>query len=255
MQQRFIVPRIYSDMSNQSEGYFQFAFHCQICGDTLETPTQRSNIATATKAMDLGIGFLNNFWGRAAEMGEQVFGSRWEAEHDQALQKAWESIKHSYHFCNQCKDTVCLRCWNNAVSLCTRCAPDLKANAATYKHQLTMDAQRSQIEQGFQAPQFATEVVPSAVTPDMLRPPAGTGPKLPPGASVPTTTGGIPMTPSGIPTQMACPNCGEMGMTGKFCQNCGTKIPVPNLVCPNCATPVLTKGNFCQECGAPLRGA
>jgi len=256
MQQRFVVPRIYNDMSSESEGYFQFSFYCPICGDTLETPPQRSKVATATKAMDLGIGLLNNFWGRAAEMGEQVFGSKWHAEHDQALQKAWDAIKHNYRFCNQCKDTVCLRCWNEAVSLCTRCAPDLKADAATYKHQLTMGAQRTQIDQNYQRPQFNTDAVPTAVTPDMLRPPAGQpagAPNLPPGSATALPQGSAVSPALGnIPVEMPCPNCGQKGMTGKFCQHCGTRIPVPDLFCPNCATPVLTKGNFCQECGAPL---
>jgi hypothetical protein len=249
MQQRFVVPNIYSDMSSETEGYFQFAFHCPICGDTVETPTQRSKIATATKAMDLGIGLLNNFWGRAAEMGEQVFGSKWHAEHDQALQKAWETIKHNYRFCNQCNDTVCLRCWNNAVSLCTRCAPDLKADAATYKHQLIRDALHTQLEQNLQAPQFATEAVPAAVTPDMLRQPANN----PAGAAPQRPQNAAPVPIAGdIPLESPCPNCGQKGLTGKFCQHCGTRIPVPDLFCPNCAMPILTKGNFCQECGAPL---
>ena len=49
-----------------------------------------------------------------------------------------------------------------------------------------------------------------------------------------------------------CPNCGETGNTGKFCQNCGTAKPVAAgpWTCPNCGAQGNT-GKFCPSCGQP----
>ena len=48
-------------------------------------------------------------------------------------------------------------------------------------------------------------------------------------------------------------SCGQSGITGKFCPNCGTKKPEPKpsadswqCTCGNIAT-----GKFCPECGSP----
>ena len=66
--------------------------------------------------------------------------------------------------------------------------------------------------------------------------------------------------PSSAPDGWTCPNCGKTGITGNFCNNCGTKkevaaVPqaeepaVPSTWdCPNCgATGIET--NFCNNCG------
>ena len=47
-----------------------------------------------------------------------------------------------------------------------------------------------------------------------------------------------------------CPNCGKI-ITGKFCEECGTKAP-ENLEkkCPKCGT--VARGKFCTECGTKI---
>ena len=51
-----------------------------------------------------------------------------------------------------------------------------------------------------------------------------------------------------------CPQCGQEGNTGKFCNNCGAKKPEPKpaeadgWTCPNCGHQGNT-GKFCNECG------
>src|SRR6266568_3275761 len=136
MPSNFVVPNIYQDMSNQGQGYFAFRFSCQICYWTTETTPIRSKIATTQSIMDIGVGMLGGFWGRAAEAGEQMYGSKWHQEQATALQKSWDEIKHEFHYCPKCHHTVCTRCFSSKVNLCVNCAPDLKADAASHLHEL-----------------------------------------------------------------------------------------------------------------------
>ncbi len=242
MPSNFIVPNIYQDRSNQSQGYFAFCFSCQICGWAVDTTPQRSKIATATNVMDVGVGLLGGFWGRAAQAGEQIYGSNWHKEQAEALQKAWVEIQHDFNTCAHCHLTVCTRCFNSKVNLCVRCAPDLKADGASYQHELNVEAQRQQIQGGYQAPQFNTAGVPSAVDGSMLKP-ANDAPARP------------ATSQDGYPTSIACSRCQHMGAPGKFCENCGTKLALPDLFCPGCATKVGPTTRFCPECGTKLQQA
>lgn len=260
MSQPFQVPNIYYDMSDQSQGYFAFRFTCQHCNWSIETRPIRSKVATATNVMDLGIGMLRGFWGQAAEMGEKFYGSKWHTEQQEALQKAWAEVKVQFHFCAKCHSTICTRCFNPQLNICTYCAPDLKADAAQYQHGLNIEAQREQIQQHYHAPQFNVSAVPSAVTPDMIAPPASQQQALPPGAQnalpLPTPAPGpaalAGFNTPGYPQSVPCPNCGHGGVPGKFCADCGTKLPLPDLFCPKCAAPVEVNTRFCSECGTRL---
>jgi membrane protease subunit (stomatin/prohibitin family) len=238
----YVVPNIYQDISNQSQGYFAFRFSCQICYWSTDTTPRRSNVSTAQNVMDIGVGMLGGFWGRAAETGEQMYGSKWHQEQAQALQHAWGEIQHEFHLCPKCHQTVCMRCFNTILNLCTRCAPDLKADAAGFQHGLNIDAQHKQLEANYRAPQFNTDAVPSAVDAEMVRPPQGQ-----PSAAA--------LSPGGYPRQVACPICRRMGPPGKFCEDCGTKLPLPDLFCPQCASPVAAASRFCPECGTKLQQA
>lgn len=236
---QYVVPRIYQDISNQSQGYFAFRFTCEICGWSVDTTPQRSRVSTATNVMDIGVGLLGGFWGRAAEAGEQIYGSKWHQEQAEALQKAWKEIEHEFHLCPKCHKTVCMRCFNTKLNLCSNCAPDLKADGASFQHGLNLNAQQQQIEAGYRAPQFNTEAVPSAVEADMLRP------------SQPVA----PLAAGSYPKLVMCANCRRMGPPGKFCEDCGQKLPLPDLYCPHCSSQVETTSRFCPECGTKLQQA
>ncbi|MFL5660173.1 MAG: zinc ribbon domain-containing protein [Ktedonobacteraceae bacterium] len=261
MTQRYIVPNIYQDISNQSQGYFAFRFSCQECYWSVDTMPIRSQVSTATNIMDVGVGLLGGFWGRAAEAGEQIYGSRWHTEQAAALQKAWGEIQHEFHLCPKCHRTVCMRCFNIQLNLCTgsSCAPDLKADGTQFQHQMNIDAQREQIEQNYRAPQFNTNAIPSAASADMLMPPQlpqGIPQQAPiqqPQAPTPAAIAGF-NTP-GYPQAVMCPTCRRMGPPGKYCQDCGTKLPLPDLFCPNCSTTLETTARFCPECGTKLQMA
>ena len=46
-------------------------------------------------------------------------------------------------------------------------------------------------------------------------------------------------------------SCGQTGITGKFCPNCGTKKPEPTAADGwTCSCGAVNKGKFCSECGA-----
>jgi hypothetical protein len=254
MSQFYQVPNIYQDNSNQSQGYFAFRFVCQHCQWQIDTTPIRSSVSTATNIMDIGVGMLGGFWGRAAEAGEQIYGSQWHKEQAQALQKSWAQVEHNFHFCPKCHATVCMRCFNMQLNLCNTCAPDLKADGALFQHQLNIDAQHQQIGQSYEAPRFNVGAIPSAATPDMLKQPAQqlnapgqNAPLLSPAAM-------IGMGTPGYPQSVACPTCRRMGPPGKFCQDCGTRLPMPDLFCPGCSAPVESTARFCTECGAKLHG-
>ncbi len=268
MAEFFTVPNIYSDLSNQSQGYFMFRFACQKCGTAIESTPIRSTVGTAQNVMDIGVGMLGGFWGRAAQAGEQIYGSKWHQEQAHALTQAWQQVQHEFHTCPKCHITVCMRCWNVTLNLCTGCAPDLKADGAGYQHEMNIEAQRQQIQQGYQAPQFNVAAIPSAVTPDMMRQPpqqlpqpfqqppqqlAAPGQPGQPGQHSPVA--GTPFSTPGYPKQVMCPKCRRMGPPGKFCEDCGTKLPMPDLFCPNCAEPVDITTRFCPECGTKLQQA
>ncbi len=253
MGQYYQVPGIYQDYSNQSQGYFAFRFTCQRCYWHIDTTPIRSNVATATNIMDIGVGMLGGFLGRAAREGEQLYGSQWHKEQAEALQKSWAGIQHHFNVCPKCQKTVCVRCFNTKLNLCIGCAPDLKADGAQFQHNLNIDAQRGQIEQSYEAPQFNVSAIPSAATPDMLKQPVQQQPSLSqPAAAQIQPAALIGMSTPGYPKTVACPTCSHMGAPGKFCQDCGTKIPLPDLFCPNCSLPVESSARFCAECGTKL---
>lgn len=272
MSQRYVVPNIYQDISNQSQGYFAFRFVCQQCYWAVDTRPIRSSVSTVTNVMDIGVGLLGGFWGRAAEAGEQIYGSRWHAEQADALQKSWAEIQHEFHLCPKCHHTVCNRCFNLKLNICTGCAPDLKADGASFQHEMNIDAQRKQLEANYAAPQFNTAGIPSAVDPDMLAPSARPPQPTPPPQGYPSQQQGY-MPPQGMPgfqgagqasaaftntpagTLVMCPTCRRMGPAGKFCQDCGTKLPLPEAHCPQCASKIGFGARFCPECGAKLQMA
>ena len=217
--------------------------------------------------MDIGVGLLGGFWGRAAQAGEQMYGSKWHTEQADALQKSWAQIQHEFHLCPKCHRTVCMRCFNVQLNLCAGCAPDLKADGAQFQHEINIEAQRKQIEQNYHAPQFNVNAVPSAVTPDMVIPqqprqqqqrlPQPQQPAIqPPQAQQALTPAAIAgFNTPGYPQTVMCPTCRRMGPPGKFCQDCGTKLPWPDLFCPKCASPLETGARFCPECGTKLQMA
>ncbi len=252
--QHYVVPSIYQDISNQYQGYFAFRFACEQCSWAVDTRPVRSTVSTVSNVMDLGVGMLGGFLGRAAEMGEKIYGSQWHTEQANALQKSWAEIQDQFHLCPKCHRTVCQRCYNHRLNLCTNCAPDLKADGAGYQHELNIEAQRQQIQQGYQTPPFNVNAVPSAATPDMLTPAAT--PHMPsplPQAPSPAAIAGF-STP-GYPDAVMCPTCRRMGPPGKFCQDCGTKLPLPDLFCPSCSVSVEASARFCPECGTRLHTA
>ena len=57
---------------------------------------------------------------------------------------------------------------------------------------------------------------------------------------------------SAAPSGWTC-SCGQSGITGNFCPNCGSKKPEPKPAAENwlCACGATATGKFCPECGKP----
>jgi hypothetical protein len=251
MAQNYVVPAIYQDFSDQNQGYFAFRFVCQHCHWQIDTRPIQSTIAMTQNIVDMGAGLLGGFFGRAAEMGQKFYGTKWHEEQADALQKAWAQVQQNFHLCPRCHTTVCMRCFNVQLNLCTSCAPDLKADGAHFQHQLNVSAQQEQIQQHYEPPKFNVRAVPSAVTPDMLQPAPGQL-QLPPSQSQARIAITGANAHHGYPQTVSCPTCRRMGTPGKFCQDCGTKLPRPDLFCPGCAVVVEPGTRFCSECGTKI---
>lgn len=259
--QNYTVPNIYQDISNQSQGYFAFRFACQQCGWAVQSRPIRSSVSTVTNVMDIGVGMLGGFWGRAAEAGEHIYGSKWHQEQVDALQKSWAEVQPQFHYCPKCFRTVCARCFNLTLNLCTQDAPDLKADGASFQHEKNIESQHQQIAEQYQAPQFNVRAIPSAVTPDLVTPPfqpqqlqyPPQNPQQMGAAAIPAPASAFPNL--NYPQAVMCPTCRRMGPPGKFCQDCGTKLPLPDLFCPKCATPLENNPHFCPECGTRIQQA
>ena len=54
-------------------------------------------------------------------------------------------------------------------------------------------------------------------------------------------------------TAWACPSCGKIGITSKFCPDCGAKKPEETWTCPDCGTRDI-RSKFCPECGRKREG-
>ncbi len=63
MEQNYIVPNIYQDMSDQNQGYFAFRFICQQCRWQIDTRPIRSTISTVSNIADIGIGLFRRLLG------------------------------------------------------------------------------------------------------------------------------------------------------------------------------------------------
>src|SRR5438067_11901697 len=112
-----------------------------------------------------------------------------------------------------------MRCFNVKLNLCTgsACAPDMKADGTQFQHQLNIEAQRQQIQQQYQAPQFNVNAIPSSATPDMLVPQQ---PQIQQ-QSIPSQVSQVPVAPTpasiagfstpGYPRAVMCPTCRRMG--------------------------------------------
>ena len=73
------------------------------------------------------------------------------------------------------------------------------------------------------------------------QPPAGTTPQ----------TGGPAGGPAGGPGLITCPSCSTQVPPGKFCTNCGNKLPEPGRNhCAECGHELPPEAKFCPNCGA-----
>ena len=121
---RFV--RNVDDLSD--DGGYKFRFHCDTCGDGVESQYVRSSANVLKTGLQVFQIFRNFGWGSTAVDGVDR-GLRGK-EHDAAYERAVNEAMVSFSKCSHCGSYTCEHCWNAAIGLCERCAPDAGEAAA-----------------------------------------------------------------------------------------------------------------------------
>lgn len=121
---RFV--RNVDDLSD--DGGYKFRFHCDTCGDGVETQYVGSSANLLKTGLQIFQMFRNFGFGNAAVDGVDR-GLRGK-ERDAAFEKAVHEAMVSFSKCSHCGSWSCEHCWNGAVGMCEKCAPDAGEAAA-----------------------------------------------------------------------------------------------------------------------------
>ncbi|MEA3402694.1 MAG: hypothetical protein U9R79_15750 [Armatimonadota bacterium] len=109
----------YEDLSTDL-GY-QFRFYCERCdADYLSEFQPRSPQDENGLLEGMGEMLVEG----TEERGE-VRATEGDPEHEAALQAAIAEVKEHFHQCPRCGEWVCDLCWNAAMLMCEKCAPDM----------------------------------------------------------------------------------------------------------------------------------
>jgi hypothetical protein len=205
--------RNHRDHSNDT-GY-QFEFFCDKCGNGHRSSFQTSGMGVATKMLKAA-GSL--FGGRmyragygAGHLKDALRGPAW----DKAFADAIAEMRPRFRQCTRCGSWVCPEvCWNEARTLCEKCAPDLGEEAAAA-----------------QARAAADQVQDRARKVDHV--------------------GHIDMAQ---PQMAACPHCQARLVSGaRFCAACGKSVAqaaAKTSFCTACGGQIPGGSRFCPGCGA-----
>lgn len=212
-------PKNVDDLSGDKG--FQWKFHCDICGNGVDTtfiPSRSANKARRLGFLSTGLYAAGTFTGGAglygagqAAGGAQQFSNMsadWHKEHDNAFLQAVNEAKTHFQKCPKCKAYVCADDWNNQAGLCTTDAPSMAAELQAAKSQAAVEQMRTQV---------ATQPQWSGDTSNKMT---------------------------------VCPKCGKPSGSEAFCQNCGN--PLGYKECPNCHNKNPPTINFCGGCGTRL---
>jgi hypothetical protein len=195
---RFV--RNVDDLSD--DGGYKFRFHCDTCGDGVES----QYVGSSANVLKTGLQIFQMFrylgWGRTAVDGIDR-GLRGK-EHDAAFEKAVNEAMVSFSKCSHCGSYSCEHCWNGAVGMCERCAPDAGEAAAIAAAQRTREERVAQTLSSGEAVGVTTCLVCSR--------PTGAG-RFCQHCGTPTTA------------RDACPECRTPAPAGAhFCGECGTDL-------------------------------
>ena len=200
--------RNYRDLSTQNG--FQFEFFCDRCGSGYQSQFETSATGLASQALDAAAGIFGGIFGSAKQIGDTAHSAAWEKQHDDAFQRAIQSVQPHFRQCKRCSKWVDDGCWNAGRGLCLDCAPDLESEYSHVQTQAAIEdaSEKARAVDYVSADRFKQTVV-------------GTCPHC--GASL---TGG-----------KFCPECGKHVAQQKFCTHCGKPIQSGAKFCPECGSP------------------
>jgi Double zinc ribbon len=194
----------YTDHSTNM-GY-QFEFHCGRCHDGVRSSFRPSAVGAASTVLDVASNLLGGLFG-AANAAHNVRNATWEREHDTAFLSASEEVKPHFTRCPRCTNYVCQNCWNEKMSLCANCAPDMGGELAATKAEVALQQMREQVQATVQ---FSGDISGKHTT----CPKCG------------TPTGDMKFC-SNCGTQIGlnrCPNGHEVAPGMRFCGECGASM-------------------------------
>lgn len=194
-----------TDLSD--DGGYKFRFHCDQCGDGFESQYETGSANLLKTAVDV-FQMFRPFGGlsRAADGIDRGLRGK---EHDAAYEKAVHQAMLFFKKCVACGSWVCPEtCWNAAVGMCEKCAPD-EAEASAKEAARLRTAK---------AVQDAADPAALKATPKMMScPQCG------------EETGGGKFCAKCGASLISTRKCGDCGNAlandAKFCANCGKKAP------------------------------
>jgi hypothetical protein len=116
------------------DGGYKFRFHCDRCGDGVES----QYVSSAANILKTGLqvfSMFRAFGGYARGAVEGIDRGLRGKERDSAYEQAVGEAKVHFSKCSHCGKWVCTHCFNSTAGLCEGCAPDAHEAAALRKAQ------------------------------------------------------------------------------------------------------------------------
>ena len=128
------------------DGGYKFRFHCDRCGDGVES----QYVSSAANILKTGLqvfSIFRVFGGYTSGAVEGIDRGLRGKERDSAYEQAINEAKAHFSKCSHCGKWVCAHCFNATAGLCEGCAPDAHEAAAVRKAQLAAAQQVAVLDQ------------------------------------------------------------------------------------------------------------
>jgi double zinc ribbon protein len=188
---------------------YQFRFHCDRCGNGLETPFEGSATGAISDALETASSLLGGMFSNLASAGERVHSAAYQKAKDDAFRRAVEAARPNFKLCKRCGKWVDDVCWNPERGLCKDDAPDLETEYSVAQSEAAIEQAKQVAAQGtyVTADKFKQTIVATCSN-------CGADVK---GAKF------CPECGTPVKRSTKCGHCGAETNGAKFCPECGTK--------------------------------